>query len=105
VQPDETGAMALPPGGHQDVDGLEHYRTAQAMVHQRRRPGDEAARTGVEQGRHLLLGQVRCPGQAQVDAGQQYLPRAARPDAPLQHVVFHAEALKLPAADHGELLI
>jgi hypothetical protein len=64
-----------------------------------------APRPGVEQGCHLLLRQVGCPGQAQVDAGQQYLPRAAGPDAPLHHMVFHAEVEQLPAADHRELLI
>src|SRR5580704_6429211 len=75
------------------------------MVQQGRRPGDEAARPGVKQGRHLLLEQVGRSGLAQVDAGQQRLPRPARPDAPLHRGVLHAQVQQLPAADHAELLV
>jgi hypothetical protein len=68
-------------------------------------PGDEAARPGVEQGGHLLLRQVRRPGQAQVHAGQQRLPRAARPDPPPHRGVLHAQAQQLSPAGHRELLV
>lgn len=74
-------------------------------VQQGYRAGDEAARPGVEQGRHLLLGQARRSAQGQVDAGQQRLPRAAQADPVLHDVVRHAEGEQLLAADHGELLL
>jgi hypothetical protein len=105
VQPDERSAPALSAGRHQDIHRLEYRRAAQAVVHQGDRAGDKAAGPGVEQGRHFLLRQVGRPGYAQVDAGQERLPRAARPDAPLHRVVLHAEDQQLPAADHGELLV
>ena len=79
VQPGEAGAEALPAGRHQDVDDVHGGSAPDAVVHQGRRAGDEAARPGVEQRRQLLLRQARHSAHGQVDAGQQRLPWAAAP--------------------------
>ena len=86
---------ALPAHRHQHVDDVHGGSAPDAVVHQGRRPGDEAARPGVEQRGHLLLRKARHPAHRQVDAGQQRLPRAAAPHAVLHRVVLHAEGEQL----------
>jgi hypothetical protein len=105
VQPDETGAAALPAGWHQHVDEIHSRFAPDAVVQQSDRVGDDAARSGVQHGRQFLLGHARDPGRRQVDAGQQRLPRATAADAILHRAIAHAEGEQLSAADHGGLLL
>jgi hypothetical protein len=50
VQPDETGAEALPASRHQQVDEIHGRPIPDAVVQQGHRAGDDAARSGVQHG-------------------------------------------------------
>jgi hypothetical protein len=105
VQPGKAGIDPAPFGRHQHVDDVQVRLAPDAVVQQGDRAGDEAARPGVEQGGHLFLEQSGRSACAQVDAGQQHLPRATPADAVLRDRVGHADGEQLPAADHAELLV
>jgi hypothetical protein len=80
TQPDEARVVPLPRRRNQDIDQFR-LGVAKAVTAQRRRAGDQAALARVQQRGHLQLERRRRPGPGQVDAGQEFVPRPAGPEA------------------------
>src|SRR5438067_1950236 len=71
---------------------------------QRRRPGNDAAGSGVQQRGHLLLQGRRRASRSHVHPGQQPPPRPAQPEPVPQRVIGNAGGQRLAAGDHVKLL-
>jgi hypothetical protein len=99
VQPDEICVATLSRGGNQYIDELGQLRP-DVVAAQRRRPGDDAARAGVQQRGHLLLQGGRRTGRGHVHPGQQPPPRPAQPEPVCERMLGQARSQRLLARDH-----
>ena len=89
--------------GDEDVDLIE-ARALQPVSPHRDRPGQQALRPRVEQRRHRPLIRGDRAGVDHVNAGQDPLPPAARPDQVIEPAAAHAALDRLRPANHSELL-
>jgi NAD(P)-dependent dehydrogenase (short-subunit alcohol dehydrogenase family) len=98
VHPDEARALPLAGPRDQHIDRVRP-RAGQVMLPDRGRPGHDASRAGVKQGRHRALILRDGASLCHVHGGEQPLPRPVQPKAVVHSLPSQAAVVGLLAGD------